>query len=123
MLRLLRVQQQHDIAQARLLAISDERDLQLRGSQWLPGKILDTFAPCGPVLVTIQYKVDIESRQAFLGAIAALGSIPAEDNFLPAVSSYREESLFIQLVLLAVVCVIGGFFVLPRGRSEEGKKE
>lgn len=28
------------------------RDLQMRGSQWLPGKILDTFAPCGPVVVT-----------------------------------------------------------------------
>jgi 2-keto-4-pentenoate hydratase/2-oxohepta-3-ene-1,7-dioic acid hydratase in catechol pathway len=28
------------------------RDLQLRGSQWLPGKILDSFAPCGPFVVT-----------------------------------------------------------------------
>ncbi len=28
------------------------RDLQMRGSQWLPGKVLDTFAPCGPLLVT-----------------------------------------------------------------------
>lgn len=28
------------------------RDLQLRGSQWLPGKSCDSFAPCGPALVT-----------------------------------------------------------------------
>ncbi len=28
------------------------RDLQMRGTQWLPGKVLDTFAPCGPLLVT-----------------------------------------------------------------------
>jgi 2-keto-4-pentenoate hydratase/2-oxohepta-3-ene-1,7-dioic acid hydratase in catechol pathway len=28
------------------------RDLQLRTSQWLPGKALDSFAPCGPCLVT-----------------------------------------------------------------------
>lgn len=29
------------------------RDLQMRGSQWLPGKSCDTFAPCGPSLVTL----------------------------------------------------------------------
>jgi 2-keto-4-pentenoate hydratase/2-oxohepta-3-ene-1,7-dioic acid hydratase in catechol pathway len=28
------------------------RDLQFRTGQWLPGKALDTFAPCGPWLVT-----------------------------------------------------------------------
>jgi 2-keto-4-pentenoate hydratase/2-oxohepta-3-ene-1,7-dioic acid hydratase in catechol pathway len=27
------------------------RDLQMRTSQWLSGKALDTFAPCGPALV------------------------------------------------------------------------
>ena len=27
------------------------RDLQMASGQWLPGKALDTFAPCGPVLV------------------------------------------------------------------------
>ena len=27
------------------------RDLQMATGQWLPGKALDTFAPCGPVLV------------------------------------------------------------------------
>jgi 2-keto-4-pentenoate hydratase/2-oxohepta-3-ene-1,7-dioic acid hydratase in catechol pathway len=28
------------------------RDVQLRTSQWMAGKSLDTFGPCGPVLVT-----------------------------------------------------------------------
>jgi 2-keto-4-pentenoate hydratase/2-oxohepta-3-ene-1,7-dioic acid hydratase in catechol pathway len=28
------------------------RDLQLRGSQWMAGKAIDTFLPCGPWLVT-----------------------------------------------------------------------
>ncbi len=28
------------------------RDYQFRGPQWLPGKTFDTFAPCGPFLVT-----------------------------------------------------------------------
>ena len=28
------------------------RDLQWRTSQWLPGKAVDSFAPCGPALVT-----------------------------------------------------------------------
>jgi 2-keto-4-pentenoate hydratase/2-oxohepta-3-ene-1,7-dioic acid hydratase in catechol pathway len=28
------------------------RDLQFRAGQWLPGKALDTFAPCGPWLMT-----------------------------------------------------------------------
>jgi 2-keto-4-pentenoate hydratase/2-oxohepta-3-ene-1,7-dioic acid hydratase in catechol pathway len=29
------------------------RDLQTATSQWMPGKALDTFAPCGPVLVLV----------------------------------------------------------------------
>jgi 2-keto-4-pentenoate hydratase/2-oxohepta-3-ene-1,7-dioic acid hydratase in catechol pathway len=29
------------------------RDLQLQTSQWLAGKALDTFAPCGPAIVTL----------------------------------------------------------------------
>jgi 2-keto-4-pentenoate hydratase/2-oxohepta-3-ene-1,7-dioic acid hydratase in catechol pathway len=29
------------------------RDLQLRTSQWMAGKAIDTFAPCGPALVSL----------------------------------------------------------------------
>lgn len=35
------------------------RDLQLATSQWLPGKALDGFAPCGPHLVTVDEVADI----------------------------------------------------------------
>lgn len=35
------------------------RDLQLRGSQWLPGKSCDSFAPCGPALVTVDEVQDL----------------------------------------------------------------
>ena len=36
------------------------RDLQLRTSQWLPGKALDTYAPCGPALVTSDEAGDLQ---------------------------------------------------------------
>ncbi|MEA2330570.1 MAG: hypothetical protein QOK00_1102 [Thermoleophilaceae bacterium] len=36
------------------------RDLQLRTSQWTAGKAIDTFAPCGPALVTIDEVGDLQ---------------------------------------------------------------
>jgi 2-keto-4-pentenoate hydratase/2-oxohepta-3-ene-1,7-dioic acid hydratase in catechol pathway len=39
------------------------RDLQLRTSQWLPGKAIDTFAPCGPALVTLDEVGDLTALQ------------------------------------------------------------
>ena len=42
------------------------RDLQFRSGQWLSGKALDTFAPCGPVLVINEIRdpqvLDITTR-------------------------------------------------------------
>jgi 2-keto-4-pentenoate hydratase/2-oxohepta-3-ene-1,7-dioic acid hydratase in catechol pathway len=42
------------------------RDLQFRSGQWLSGKTLDTFAPCGPALVIHEIKdpqkLDITTR-------------------------------------------------------------
>jgi 2-keto-4-pentenoate hydratase/2-oxohepta-3-ene-1,7-dioic acid hydratase in catechol pathway len=42
------------VAVAGYMVLNDvsARDLQWRTGQWLPGKALDTFAPCGPWLVT-----------------------------------------------------------------------
>jgi hypothetical protein len=37
------------------------RDLQLANNQWTGGKAIDTFAPCGPVVVTLE---EIENIQA-----------------------------------------------------------
>lgn len=55
----------------------------------------------------------------FLGAIAVLGTIPVKDNLLPAVDTYGEEAFLVQLLLLCVVCVVGGFVVLPKGKQQE----
>jgi 2-keto-4-pentenoate hydratase/2-oxohepta-3-ene-1,7-dioic acid hydratase in catechol pathway len=42
------------------------RDLQFRSGQWLSGKTLDTFAPCGPALVVNEIddpqKLNISTR-------------------------------------------------------------
>ncbi len=36
------------------------RDLQMETSQWLAGKALDTFAPCGPALVSLDEIRDVQ---------------------------------------------------------------
>lgn len=36
------------------------RDLQKQTSQWLAGKAVDTFAPCGPALVTVDEVGDVQ---------------------------------------------------------------
>jgi acylpyruvate hydrolase len=37
------------------------RDLQYRGTQWLPGKAVDASTPCGPALVTLDEVKDIQN--------------------------------------------------------------
>ena len=37
------------------------RDLQYRGTQWLPGKAVDKSTPCGPALVTLDEIDDVQS--------------------------------------------------------------
>ncbi|WP_197739962.1 fumarylacetoacetate hydrolase family protein [Mycolicibacterium sp. P9-64] len=37
------------------------RDLQYRGTQWLPGKAVDRSTPCGPALVTLDELGDLQS--------------------------------------------------------------
>jgi 2-keto-4-pentenoate hydratase/2-oxohepta-3-ene-1,7-dioic acid hydratase in catechol pathway len=37
------------------------RDLQLESSQWTMGKAIDTFAPCGPALVSLDELGDLQS--------------------------------------------------------------
>lgn len=45
------------------MALNDvsARDLQLKTSQWTGGKALDTFAPCGPALVTADEVADVQN--------------------------------------------------------------
>ncbi|MGV0807975.1 fumarylacetoacetate hydrolase family protein [Mycolicibacterium setense] len=37
------------------------RDLQYRGTQWLPGKAVDRSTPCGPALVTLDEIADVQA--------------------------------------------------------------
>lgn len=39
------------------------RDLQMRTSQWLPGKAIDSFAPCGPWLTTLDEIDDVQDLE------------------------------------------------------------
>lgn len=41
------------VAGLTVLNDTSARDLQLRGTQWLPGKAMDKATPCGPALVTL----------------------------------------------------------------------
>jgi 2-keto-4-pentenoate hydratase/2-oxohepta-3-ene-1,7-dioic acid hydratase in catechol pathway len=47
------------------MALNDvsARDLQHATGQWLPGKAIDTFAPCGPALVTRDELGDLQSLE------------------------------------------------------------
>jgi 2-keto-4-pentenoate hydratase/2-oxohepta-3-ene-1,7-dioic acid hydratase in catechol pathway len=48
------------VAGAMVLNDVSARDLQHRTSQWMAGKAIDTFAPCGPALVTIDEIADLQ---------------------------------------------------------------
>jgi 2-keto-4-pentenoate hydratase/2-oxohepta-3-ene-1,7-dioic acid hydratase in catechol pathway len=48
------------VAGAMVLNDVSERDFQHRTSQWMAGKAIDTFAPCGPALVTIDEIDDLQ---------------------------------------------------------------
>jgi 2-keto-4-pentenoate hydratase/2-oxohepta-3-ene-1,7-dioic acid hydratase in catechol pathway len=47
---------------AGVMAFNDvsARDLQMATSQWTLGKAIDTFAPCGPSLVTLDEIADVQ---------------------------------------------------------------
>jgi 2-keto-4-pentenoate hydratase/2-oxohepta-3-ene-1,7-dioic acid hydratase in catechol pathway len=47
---------------AGIMAFNDvsARDLQMATSQWTMGKAIDTFAPCGPALVTLDEIADVQ---------------------------------------------------------------
>jgi 2-keto-4-pentenoate hydratase/2-oxohepta-3-ene-1,7-dioic acid hydratase in catechol pathway len=49
----------HYVAGAFPLNDVSARDLQLQVSQWTTGKAIDTFAPCGPELVTLDEVGDL----------------------------------------------------------------
>ncbi|CAI8950535.1 5-oxopent-3-ene-1,2,5-tricarboxylate decarboxylase [Pseudomonas ogarae] len=55
------------VAGLTVLNDTSARDLQLRGTQWTPGKAIDGSTPCGPALVTLNeisnpQELDIQTR-------------------------------------------------------------
>jgi 2-keto-4-pentenoate hydratase/2-oxohepta-3-ene-1,7-dioic acid hydratase in catechol pathway len=63
---------------AGVMALNDvsARDLQLQTSQWMAGKAIDTFAPCGPALVTLDEIADIQD----LAVITRLNGTVVQDG-------------------------------------------
>jgi hypothetical protein len=53
----------------------------------------------------------------FFGAFITLGCVPLNANWLPAADTYAEEAFLVQMLILAVMCVIAGFLALPRKPS------
>ncbi len=68
------------------------RDLQSRTSQWMLGKAIDTFLPCGPVLVTPE---DIPEPQSL--------AIRCELNGVEVQSSSTDQMIFGVAELIAFV--------------------
>ncbi len=72
------------------------RDLQKQTSQWLAGKAIDTFAPCGPALVTLDELGDLQS----LGISAAVnGEIVQDSNTSEMIFGVAETIAFISRLM------------------------
>lgn len=79
------------------MALNDvsARDLQFRTSQWLSGKTLDTFAPCGPALVTNE----INDPQKLNISTRLNGQIAQQSNTCYMISSVANTIAYISQLL------------------------
>ena len=71
------------------------RDLQFRTSQWLSGKTLDTFAPCGPALVMNE----INDPQNLNISTRLNGQISQESNTSHMISSVANTVAYISQLM------------------------
>jgi acylpyruvate hydrolase len=71
------------------------RDLQFRTSQWLAGKALDTFAPCGPALVMNE----VQDPQSLSICTRLNGQTLQQSNTSDMVFSVAETLAFISQVM------------------------
>ncbi len=71
------------------------RDLQMRTSQWLSGKALDTFAPCGPALVV----GEIRDPQALSMSTRTNGQTLQQANTRVMVFSVAESIAYISQLM------------------------
>ncbi|CAA9273111.1 MAG: Fumarylacetoacetate hydrolase family protein [uncultured Arthrobacter sp.] len=72
------------------------RDLQLQTSQWMAGKAIDTFAPCGPALVSAD---EIEDVQALELRTRVNGETVQRTNTSMMIFSVRETIAFISKLM------------------------
>ena len=55
----------------------------------------------------------------FMGAVLTLTFIPVNDDLTPATSTAAETFFLVQMLILTVLCLIGGFVALPRGNNPQ----
>lgn len=72
------------------------RDLQLQTSQWMAGKAVDTFAPCGPAVVTAD---EVGDPQDLLLATRVNGETVQEASTSQMIFSVRETISFVSRVM------------------------
>jgi 2-keto-4-pentenoate hydratase/2-oxohepta-3-ene-1,7-dioic acid hydratase in catechol pathway len=79
------------------MALNDvsARDLQFRTGQWLSGKTLDTFAPCGPALVVDE----IDDPQALAIATRLNGQTLQQSNTRNMIFSVPETISYISQLM------------------------
>ncbi len=72
------------------------RDMQFKTSQWMPGKALDTYAPCGPWLVTMDEVSDVQNLDI---TTRVNGVVLQQSNTRLMIFSVRAAVAFISSVM------------------------
>ena len=72
------------------------RDLQLANSLWTGGKAIDTFAPCGPAVVTLE---EIEDIQALPVRTRVNGQIVQDGNTADMIFGVAETIAFLSQIM------------------------
>ncbi len=83
---------------AGVMAFNDvsARDVQLQTSQWMAGKALDTFAPCGPALVLLD---EIPEVQHLALTTRVNGQVMQQANTSAMIFSVREIVSFLSRLM------------------------
>jgi 2-keto-4-pentenoate hydratase/2-oxohepta-3-ene-1,7-dioic acid hydratase in catechol pathway len=72
------------------------RDLQLQTPQWVAGKAIDTFGPCGPYLVTAD---EVEDPQALRVVCRRNGEVLQDGNTKDMIFNIRQQIAFISALM------------------------
>ncbi len=72
------------------------RDLQLQTPQWVAGKAIDTFGPCGPFLVTAD---EVDDPQALRVVCRRNGEVLQDGNTKDMIFDIRQQIAFISSLM------------------------